>query len=68
MNIKTARERAGLTQSELASMIGVTQGEVSRIEGGRRGISVYRLKSIAMALGMDPADMLDAVQDNERAA
>lgn len=63
MNIREARERAGLTQGQLAEKVGVTQGEISRIEAGQRGISVPRLKAIALSVGVEPAALLDSVPD-----
>lgn len=48
-----ARERAGLTQTELARRIGTKQPALSRLErGGFKKASVETLKKIANALDM----------------
>ena len=49
--IKVLREQRGLSQSELGTLIGTTQGGVSRIEDANySGWSVKTLKKIARAL------------------
>lgn len=45
-----ARKAKGLTQGELAEMIGVTQSDIARIESGRHIIRLDRLEQIAKAL------------------
>ena len=56
-NIKNARKKAGLTQSELATAIGVTQKEISRWETGTRTPQVETIASICKALNVS-ADIL----------
>ncbi len=56
-NIKNARKRAGLTQTELATAIGVTQKEISRWETGTRTPQVETIASICKALNVS-ADIL----------
>lgn len=46
-----ARNRAGLTQSELARKMGTTQPVVARLEGGRTRPSMRTLKRLAKATG-----------------
>lgn len=48
--ITDARKKKGLTQGELAEMIGVTQSDIARIESGRHIIRLDRLEQIAKAL------------------
>ena len=48
--IKKARLIAGVTQSELAAMIGVTPGAVSQWEQGTTKPAVRKLKPLAIAL------------------
>jgi DNA-binding XRE family transcriptional regulator len=52
--VKTMRERAGLTQAELAEKIGSSQPSIARIEkgGGYRTPQWETLNKIARALGM----------------
>lgn len=51
MEIRTCRELAGLTASELAQRIGVTRAAVSRWEAGLDAPSAARLPLLADVLG-----------------
>ncbi len=46
-----ARKRAGLTQAELASQVGLSQAQISRLESNMDGATVRVLRRIAEALG-----------------
>jgi transcriptional regulator with XRE-family HTH domain len=48
------RQRAGLTQKEVAKLLGRTQGFVSRVESGSHRVTVIELIEFAKALGFDP--------------
>lgn len=52
-NIKLMRIKSGLTQSQLAKAIGVTQSTIARWESGNRPITVDQLYKIAHALNVD---------------
>ena len=56
-NVKKLRLKAGLTQTELALAIGVTQKEISRWETGSRTPQVETFASICKALNVS-ADVL----------
>ncbi len=56
-NIKNARIKAGLTQTELALAIGVTQKEISRWETGTRTPQAETIASICKVLNVS-ADIL----------
>jgi transcriptional regulator with XRE-family HTH domain len=56
-----ARERAGLTQTDLATRLGEYQSFVARLESGQRRIDVVELIEIASILGIDAADVVKAV-------
>ena len=58
MNLQEVRVRAGLTQKELAIRVGCAQSEISRIEQGKRSISVDRLQQLASALNVPVAALL----------
>jgi transcriptional regulator with XRE-family HTH domain len=58
-NLRTARERLGLTQEEVAARSGVQAGEISRIERGKRDPQVSTLEKIAAAVEMPPGRLLD---------
>lgn len=47
-----AREKAGLTQAELAERIGTDQASISRIERGERNITLETLAKLAKVLGL----------------
>lgn len=49
-NIKAARNRTGMTQAQLAEIIGVEVETISRIETGAQLPSLERLDDIASAL------------------
>lgn len=47
-----ARRRSGTTQSELADMTGMAQGDISAIENGNRNVTIKTLRRLADALGV----------------
>lgn len=50
--IRDLRDRAGMTQSQLAANIGVKQGFIGSVERGGK-VSLHRLYQILDALGYD---------------
>jgi transcriptional regulator with XRE-family HTH domain len=62
--LRQIRERAALTQAELASKAGVTRVSVLRIEGGQpaRPSTTRRL---ARALGVKPSELMDAEEEKK---
>lgn len=56
--IKLARMINGLSQSELAKMVGVTPGAVSQWEMGRTFPSVRKLKKLSNVLGVPIEEIL----------
>jgi transcriptional regulator with XRE-family HTH domain len=53
--LASAREKAGLTQQELADRLGKPQSFVAKYEGGERRVDVIEFVAISRALDMDPA-------------
>ncbi len=51
MQIVEARQKANMTQGELARQIGDRQQNVSRIESGEQNVTVATLNKIAKAVG-----------------
>ena len=51
-SIKTAREALGMTQSELAELLGITQGAVAQWENGLTHPAFERLAQVAEVLGI----------------
>lgn len=53
--LTTLRQLQGLTQSELASRVGMTQANISSMESGRQQIGRDRALVLAKALKVHPA-------------
>ena len=58
-NIKEAREALLCSQKEISELSGISQSQLSRIEAGERGASLYRLAKIAEALKVSPGDLIE---------
>ena len=56
--IRQYRRSAGLTQKQIASMVGVTGAQLHRYETGSTRITASRLIDIANALGVRPDTLL----------
>ncbi|WP_338868483.1 helix-turn-helix transcriptional regulator [Spirosoma sp. SC4-14] len=50
--IREARQKKGLSQLELAELLGITKGAVSGYETGKQNLTVGTLHKIALALDM----------------
>jgi transcriptional regulator with XRE-family HTH domain len=69
--LKTARKKAGLSQSEMAARLGITQPGVARAESGRQNVTAQFIERwaiatrapIAMVFGVG----LPTISDKERA-
>lgn len=53
-----AREKAGLTQTELAEKLGEYQSFVARLESGQRRVDVVEFLELAEVLGFDAEESL----------
>jgi transcriptional regulator with XRE-family HTH domain len=58
LGLRAARQKAGLTQSELAELAGVARGSVHRLETLKRGGYPRTLRKLATALGVTPAHLV----------
>jgi|CXWL01.1.fsa_nt_gi transcriptional regulator with XRE-family HTH domain len=56
--LKNKRLALDMSQIEIANMSGVTQGMISRLEGGYNNISVETLRKLAKALDCVTIDLL----------
>ena len=58
------REERGLSQTQLAEMIGANQATISKIERGQGNPTLTMIRRIAAALSCEPADLFsrDALQ------
>lgn len=64
LSIQRYRERAGMTQLELADMLGVKQGTVSNWESGDRKPDIFMLKKISTILNCTTDELL-TINNNE---
>lgn len=58
MKLRRARERAGLTQKQLAERINLPRTSITNIESGRQRIALHQLIQFADALGIEPLELL----------
>lgn len=62
--LRAVRERALLTQQELADQAGISRATIQEAEKGER-ISKRNARQIASALGIAPAQLLQPVQERQ---
>jgi len=55
-HIRSLREKAGMTQRNLAEALGREHGMVARIELGERRVDIIEAFDVFEALGVDPAE------------
>jgi len=68
MRAAQIRRQLGLTQAELAQMIGVEQPTISRLEAGSDAVTLRLLKQVAEALHVSVAELfLDEREAQEQA-
>jgi transcriptional regulator with XRE-family HTH domain len=63
--IRLYREKAGLTQAQLAFSLGVTQAAVAMWESGDRKPDIFTLKRIAQNLNCTTDDLLEVTAESE---
>ncbi len=63
--IKTARSRAGITQGDLAKMLGITYPTLNRYERGHRTPDAVLLSRMAKMLECDPGWLLSGKGDDD---
>lgn len=64
--IRKARQEKGLTQKELADLMGVTQGAIAQFEQSGDNIRSYTLKKIAKALDITLFDLMYDERDRKK--
>lgn len=57
-NMKNARQRAGVSQEELAELAGLHRTYIGSVERCERNISIDNIERIAIALSLKIADLL----------
>lgn len=60
-NVRVAREKAGLTQEQLAWAAGLHQTEIARIESGRRNPGLDTVFKVARGLELAPAELFEGI-------
>ena len=65
--LRAAREKAGLSQAELARRVGVSQGLIWAIENGAKRPSIKVLARIAAELSLSLDELLPVVSDPKEA-
>jgi len=50
--VRDIREDLGMTSTELARKVGISQAQISRLEGGKQGWRSHTLQKVAKALGV----------------
>lgn len=63
-----SRERARLTQQQLAKLLRKPQSFVSNYESGQRRIDILELVRVAEALGADPAEIFQEILTKKKHA
>lgn len=58
-----ARQQTGLTQGDIASILGVTQSFVSKCERGERRLDIVEARTWCMALGIPIQKLIDDFVD-----
>jgi len=58
--IRIYRQQAGLSQEQLAELVGVSFQQIQKYESGFTTLSITKLQQIALALKVSVADFFDA--------
>lgn len=61
-NVKRRRLEAGLSQADLADLARVSQSQISTLEAGSHETGVVALMRIALALHVDPGELLRGIR------
>lgn len=63
-NLRRARARSGLSQTQLAQEAGISQSEIYRLEAGTREPRLGTLVNLGNAMGIDGAELLEGLSDS----
>ena len=66
ISLKVAREQLFLTQGQLATRVGIDQTEISKLELGKRQLTVRWAVRLADVLEIDPIELLEWEINRER--
>lgn len=62
--LRKEREKAGLTQVNVANALGWSHSAVTDVEAGRRRLNVYEFVDYVRALGCDPVRLFEQLVDS----
>lgn len=65
--LRAARQRANVTQTELAKRLGTDQSYVSKYERAERRLDVIEVRAVCRALGVDFCAFVAAVEKDLKA-
>lgn len=57
-----ARKASGLTQADVAQVLGRPQSYVSKYERGERRLDIIEFLAVADAIGIDPIQVIDDIR------
>jgi transcriptional regulator with XRE-family HTH domain len=66
--MRRLRERAFLTQADLAARSGVSEVTINRLETGKHGARISTVRRLAEALGVPPNELVAADESEGKAA
>ena len=61
MRLRELRERRGMSQRQLASLLKVSPSMVTQWECGRRALPIVRIAQLAKALRVEPRQLVEGV-------
>ncbi len=60
--LRAAREKAGITQVQLAKKLGLTQSFVSKIERGDRRLDIVQLRTVCKLFGLTLGEFVEQLE------
>lgn len=64
--LREAREKSGLTQTDLAQHLGMSQSDVSKCEIGARRLDIIEVKMWAETLGIGFLELVQSLEERTR--
>ncbi|MBA3577470.1 MAG: helix-turn-helix transcriptional regulator [Sphingomonas sp.] len=61
--IRQERSARAMKQAELAARVGLSRTSITNVECGRQALSLHQLVEFAFALGVEPTDLMPAVNE-----
>jgi len=61
-NLRRLREERGISQEQLANAAGLHRTHISLIERDRRSVRLETLERLAIALGIEPAEIIPTIK------